>query len=131
MRKVLGKNILFFFLFCFCWVLNEKRKIQQMRLCCKIYFNVYLIIVIYLLNFMNFGFIFNFFLLQHKKICTLKLIIALNFSLLRHILLSRFFVLPSLRWISIQQIWVARLKQLAGKCFFSISIWGKQNVLCT
>ena len=36
------------------------------------------------MNFMNFDFIFNLFLLQRKKICTLKLIVALNFSLLLH-----------------------------------------------
>ena len=36
------------------------------------------------MNFMNFDFIFQFYLLQCKKICTLKLIVALNFLLLRH-----------------------------------------------
>ena len=45
----------------------------------KIYFNVYLIIVIYFMNFMNFDFIFNFFFFQWKKIYTLKLVITLNF----------------------------------------------------
>ena len=36
------------------------------------------------MNVMNFDFIFNFFLLRRKKIYTLKLIVALNFSLLCH-----------------------------------------------
>ena len=55
--------------------------------CFSFYFDflyVYLTIVIYFMNVMNFGFILNFFLLQRKKIHALKLIVALNFSLLRH-----------------------------------------------
>ena len=44
--------------------------------CFKIYSNIYLIILIYFMNFMNFDFIFNFFLLQLKKIYTLKLIVT-------------------------------------------------------
>ena len=36
------------------------------------------------MNFMNFGFIFKFFLLQRKKIYTLKLIVVLNFPHLPH-----------------------------------------------
>ena len=74
--------------------------------------------MIYFMNFMNFDFIFNFCLLQHNKIYTLKLIVALNFSLLRHdICFQSFFFLP-LRWIYIQGMWVAWLMQFTGKCFF-------------
>ena len=40
--------------------------------------------VIYFMTFMNSDFIFKFFILQSKKIYTLKLIVALNFSFLRH-----------------------------------------------
>ena len=36
------------------------------------------------MTFMNSDFIFKFFILQSKKIYTLKLIVALNFSFLRH-----------------------------------------------
>ena len=36
------------------------------------------------MNFINSDFIFKFFILQSKKIYTLKLIDALNFLLLRH-----------------------------------------------
>ena len=36
------------------------------------------------MNFMKFYFIFNFFILQRKRIYTLNLIVALNFPLLRH-----------------------------------------------
>ena len=36
------------------------------------------------MNIMNFEFVFTFFLLQHKKIYSLKLIVSLTFSLLRH-----------------------------------------------
>ena len=50
-------------------------------MCFQGYFNVYLIIGIYFINIMNFDFIFKFFL-QCKKIFMLKLIVALNFSLL-------------------------------------------------
>ena len=50
-------------------------------MCFQGYFNVYLIIGIYFINIMNFDFIFKFFL-QRKKIFMLKLIVALNFSLL-------------------------------------------------
>ena len=53
-------------------------------MCFQGYFNVYLIIRIYFINVMNFDFIFKFFLLQRKKIYMLKLIVALNFSLLCH-----------------------------------------------
>ena len=84
----------------------------------KTYFNGYLIIVIYLMNFMNFDFIFEFYLLQCKKICTLKLIVALNFLLLRHDICLQGFFLPSSRWISIQRKWVARLTQFVGIWFF-------------
>ena len=46
----------------------------------------------YSMNFMNFIFIFTFLLLQLKKICILKLIVALNFSLLPWwYLFSKFF----------------------------------------
>ena len=75
-------------------------KIKNRQKSLKIYFNVYLIIVIYLMNFMNFD--FKFFL-QHKKMYTLKLIVAVNISLLCHdICFQSFFHLPSLRRISIQ-----------------------------
>ena len=45
---------------------------------------------------MSFDFIFNFFLLHLKKIYTLKLSVALNFSLLRHDSCFKSFF-PSLR----------------------------------
>ena len=69
--------------------------------------------MIYFVNFMNFDFIFNFFLFQRKKIYTLKLIVALNFSLLRQV-----FFPSSLRRISIPGMWVAWLTQFADKWFF-------------
>ena len=50
-------------------------------MCFQGYFNIYLIIGIYFINIMNFDFIFKFFH-QRKKIFMLKLIVALNFSLL-------------------------------------------------
>ena len=63
--------------------------------CFKIYFNIYLVIVIYFMNFMNFDFIFEFFLLHQKKLYTLKLIVtltrSLNFSPLRHDICLKFF----------------------------------------
>ena len=55
--------------------------------------NIYLIIVIYFMNFMNFDFIFKFFLLERKKIYTRKIIVTLNFSLLCHICFQSFFPL--------------------------------------
>ena len=62
------------------------------------YFNIYLVIVIYFMNFMNFDFIFKFFILHCKKIYTLKLIISwtwsLNFSLLVMIFALKVFFLP-------------------------------------
>ena len=59
---------------------------------------------------MNFDFIFKFFL-QRKKIYALKLIVALNFSLLRHDIFLR----PSLRRIPIEQMQVMWLMKFAGK----------------
>ena len=83
--------------------------------------------MIHFTNFMNFDFIFKFFLFQCSKIYTLKLIIALNFSLLCYdICFHSFFFRPSLRRIPIQRMWIARLIQFVGKQFFSISIWGKR-----
>ena len=64
---------------------ERKEKFTLNLIVFKIYFKVYLIKVIYFLNF--------FF--------TIKLIFALNFSLLCHILPSKIFFLPSLRPISI------------------------------
>ena len=40
------------------------------------------------------------------------------------------FALHEWKWISIQQMWVMQMTQLTGN-FFSIYIWGKQNVLFT
>ena len=60
-------------------------------MCFKIYFNIHLIIVIYFMNFMNFDFIFIFFLLYHTKIYTIKLIVTWNFSLSRHDIASCIF----------------------------------------
>ena len=98
-------------------------------MCFKIYFDIYLIIVIYFMNFMNFDFIFKFFLLQRKKIYTLKLIVALNVWLLRHIWLQSFFHL-SLRQLSIQgdlhSMWVAQLVQFASKWFFQSPFQGNK-----
>ena len=82
------------------------------------------------MKFMNFDFIFTFFLLQHKKIYTLQLIIALNFSLLRYDICFQEFSLPSLRRISIQQIWVVRLTKFAGKCFFFQSPFEANEMFC-
>ena len=67
-----------FFLFFLTGINKEKKNTT------KLHFASYLIIVIYFMNFMNFDFVFKFFLLRSKKIYTLKLIVALNFSLLRH-----------------------------------------------
>ena len=86
-------------------------------MCFKIYFDIYLIIVIYFMNFINFDFIFNFFLFQRKKICTLKLIAALNVWLLRHgIWFQSFF--PSFFKADLHSTWVAQLVQFASKWFF-------------
>ena len=51
--------------------------------------------MIYFINFLNFDFVFKFFLHQHKKIYTLKLIIALKFS--RSI--QPFILLRSTKWV--------------------------------
>ena len=46
------------------------------------------------------------------------MIVTLNFSLLCHDICFQSFFSPFLRQISIQPMWVARLMQFAGKCFF-------------
>ena len=69
-----------------------------------------------MIYFTSFDFIFKFFL-QRKKIYTLKLIIALNFSLLfNDICFQSFF--PSLKRISIQWMRVVWWTQMAGKWLF-------------
>ena len=50
--------------------------------------------MIYFMNFVNFDFIFKFFLFQRKKRYTLTLIITLNFSLLRHDICFQGFFFP-------------------------------------
>ena len=82
----LKKNIFWNSLFC-CINFDYATNFVKKMFCFSFYFDflyVYLTIVIYFMNVMNFGFILNFFLLQRKKIHALKLIFALNFSLLRH-----------------------------------------------
>ena len=63
---------------------KEKKNTHSTWLCFKIYFNVIL---------WTLWILILFFLLQHEKIYTLKLIITLNFSLLCHICFQFFFLL--------------------------------------
>ena len=123
-----AQNFCFSFSF-FSFGYKKKKNTHWTQSCFKIYFNVCLTIVIHFMNFMKFDFIFKFPLLQRKKMYTLKLIAASNFSLLHHICFQSF--LLSLRRISIQQMSKAKLTQFGGKWFFSIFIWGEQNVLFT
>ena len=87
----------------------------------KIYFNVYLIVVIYFMNFMNFDFIFKIFLLQHKKIYTLKLIVALNFSLLHHDICFQSFFTSFIK-VDLHSMNMNHMTDINGKWLFSISI---------
>ena len=128
MEQILHK-IFAFLSISFLLGIKKKKNTHWTQSCFKIYFNVCLTIVIHFMNFMKFDFIFKFPLLQHKKMYTLKLIAASNFSLLHHICFQSF--LLSLRRISIQQMSKAKLTQFGGKWFFSIFIWGEQNVLFT
>ena len=68
----------FYFYFFSLSIKKEKKNTHWTWLCFKIYFNIYLIIVIYFTNFINFDFISKFFF------NILKLNVALNFSLLGH-----------------------------------------------
>ena len=76
------KTCFSFYLFSFEYINFKKRK-RHTQLG-RAYFNIYLIILMDFMSFTNFFFIFTFFLLQRKKIYTLKLIVDLNFSLFRH-----------------------------------------------
>ena len=62
---------MFCFSFCFFLLSIKKTRKIHAKLACASKFTL---IVINFMNFMNFGFIFKFFLLQHKKIYPLKLI---------------------------------------------------------
>ena len=73
------------------------------------------------MNFMNFDFIFKTFLLQHKKIYTLKLIVALKFSLLRHDICFQSFFTSFIK-VDLHSINVNHMTDINGKWLFSISI---------
>ena len=82
------------------------------------------------MNFMKFEFIFEFFLLRCKKICTQKLIVTLDFSLLRHgICFQSFF--HSFCKVDLHSTNVSRMTDTIQMVFLLISILGKQNVLFT
>ena len=80
-RLTLRRLKMFCFSFYFFSFEYKKRKEKYMlnSIMLKIYFNVYLIIVIYFMNFMNFDFIFIFLFFQRKKVYTIKLVMTLNF----------------------------------------------------
>ena len=69
----------FYFYFFSLSIKKEKKNTHWTWLCFKIYFNIYLLIVIYFTNFINFDFIFKFFFFN-----MLKLDVTLNLSLLGH-----------------------------------------------
>ena len=92
-KKFCKKNVFLSIFFSLKYIKRKKKNktLNSIGLQNLTKFNIYLIIVMYFVNFMNFVFILTFFLLKHKTMYTRKLIITLNFSFLPLYLFSKFF----------------------------------------
>ena len=82
------------------------------------------------MNFMKFDFVFKFFLFQHKQMYTLKLTIALNFSLLCHIICFQSFF-PSFFKVDLHLTNVSRMTDaICWQMFFFQSPLGTKEMFC-
>ena len=122
--------MLFFFLLFFSFEYNkriEKNTLNSIVLQNLCY--IYLIMLIYLINYVHFDFIFKFFL-QRKKIYTLKFIVVLKVSLLLLIFGFKDFFPFFFKAHLHSRNMSSTTDAIRWQTVFN-SIWGKRNVLFT